>query len=71
MYKMLKISTETFSKNYVYNIIDKEKKKLWLINKHRKKIGVKNICDLIDKEMKGKQMKQMNKSGNIKNINQS
>ena len=54
MYKMFKISAERFAKNYVYKIIDKEKK-LWLRNKDiGEKLGVKNVCDLIDKEMKGK-----------------
>ena len=51
---MIKISAEIFAKNYVYNIIDKEKK-LWLRNKDiGEKLGVKNIYDLIDKEIKGK-----------------
>ena len=53
MYKMYKISAETFFKNYVYNIIDKEKK-LWLRNKDIEKLGVENSYDLIDKEIKGK-----------------
>ena len=53
-YKMIKISAEIFAKNYVCNIIDKEKK-LWLRNKDiGEKLGVKNIYDLIDKEIKGK-----------------
>ena len=51
---MIKISAEIFAKNCVYNIIDKEKK-LWLRNKDiGEKLGVKNIYDLIDKEIKGK-----------------
>ena len=54
MCKRYKISAETFFKNYVYNIIDKEKK-LWLRNKDiGEKLGVENSYDLIDKEMKGK-----------------
>ena len=47
---MFKISAETFTKSYVYNIIDKEKK-LWLTNKD---LGVQNIYDLVDKESKGR-----------------
>ena len=47
-------SAETFSKNCVYNIIDKEKK-LWLRNKDKgEKLEVKNIYDLVDKEGKFK-----------------
>ena len=54
MYKMHKISTEAFSKNYVYNIVDNEKK-LQLRNKDiGEKLGVENIIDLIDKEIKSK-----------------
>ena len=42
------------AKNYVYNVIDKEKK-LWLRNKNIvEKLGVQNIYDLVDKEIKGK-----------------
>ena len=52
--KMIKISAETFAKNCVYNIIDKEKM-LWLRNKEiGEKLGVKNVYDLIDKDIKGK-----------------
>ena len=46
-YKINRISADTFDKNCVYNIIDKEKK-LQL----RNKIGVKNVYDLIDKKSK-------------------
>ena len=53
-YKMLKISAETFPENYIYNITDKAKR-LWLRNKDiGEKLGVENIYDLIDKEIKGK-----------------
>ena len=48
-YKMFKISAETFAENYVYNIIDKEKK-LWLRNKDIwEKLGVQNMTWLIKK----------------------
>ena len=51
---MFKITAETFAKNYVYNIIDKDKK-LWLRNKDiGEKSGFQNIHDLVDKEIKGK-----------------
>ena len=43
-----------FSKNCVYNIIDKEKM-VWLKNKGiGETLGVENIYDLVDKEMKGR-----------------
>ena len=46
---MFKISAETFAENYVYNIIDKEKK-LWLRNKDIwEKLGVQNMTWLIKK----------------------
>ena len=49
-----KISAETFAKSYVYNIID-ERKKLWLRNEDiAEKLGVQNIYDLIDEQIKGK-----------------
>ena len=52
MYKMFKINVETFGKNYVYKIIDKEKKQ-WLRDKDiGKKLGVEDIYDLIDKKIK-------------------
>ena len=41
-------------KNYIYNIIDKEKK-LWLRNLDiGEKLDVQNIHDLVDKEIKDK-----------------
>ena len=54
MYKMFKISVETFAKNCVQNIVDKEKK-LWLRNKDiGNKLGVENIYDFVDQEIKSK-----------------
>ena len=54
MYKMLKISAETYAINCIHNIIDKEKV-LWLRNKDiREKLGVENSYGLIDKEIKDK-----------------
>ena len=51
---MLEISAETYAKNCIHNIIDKEKM-LWLRNKViGEKLGVTNMNDLIDKEIKGK-----------------
>ena len=51
---MFKITAETFAKNYVYNIIDKDKK-LWLRNKDiGEKSGFQNNHDLVDKENKVK-----------------
>ena len=74
MYEMCKITAETFSKNYVYKITDKGKK-LWLRNKDKGEIlDVGNIYDLIDKETKGKfetKIQQMNKSENIKDMDQN
>ena len=53
MYKMFEISSKTFAKNKLYNIIDGEKK-LWLRNKDvGEKLSVENIYDLIGKEIKG------------------
>ena len=53
MYKMFKISAETFVKNCVYNII--YKKKVAARNKDiGEKLGVQNIYDLINKEIRGK-----------------
>ena len=73
MYKMLVINAETFAKNCFYNMIGK--KKLRLRNKDiGKKFGVENIYDLIDKEIKGKfktKIQQMNKSENIKDMDQN
>ena len=54
MYKMSKISAETFAKNYVYNIIDKEKKLCLGKKDIGEKLGVQNIYNLVDKEAKGK-----------------
>ena len=54
MYKMVKISAETYTKTYAYNITDKEKR-LWIRNKDiGEKLDVENIYDLIDKEVKRK-----------------
>ena len=51
---MIKISAETCAKNFIHNIIDKEKM-LWLRNKDiEEKLGVENIYGLIDKEIKGR-----------------
>ena len=51
---MSKISVEKYAKNCIHNIIDKEKM-LWLRNKViGEKLGVTNMNDLIDKEIKGK-----------------
>ena len=53
-YKILKISAETHAKNCIHNIIDKEKM-LWLRKKDiGETLGVENIDDLIDKEIKGR-----------------
>ena len=52
MYKILNISAETYAKNSILKIIDKEKM-LWLRNKDMgEKLGVKSIYDLIDKKIK-------------------
>ena len=54
MYKLFKTSAETFAKNKVWIIIGGENK-LRLKNKDiGEKLGVKNIYDLIDKEIKSK-----------------
>ena len=43
MYKMLDISAETYAKNCVHHIVEKEKM-LWVRNKDTgEKLGVKNI----------------------------
>ena len=53
-YKILKISSETYAKNCVYNITDKEKMQ-WVRRKGiGEKLDVENIYDLIDKELKGR-----------------
>ena len=57
MYKMFKISVETFAKNCVQNIVDivDKEKKLWLRNKDiGNKLGVENIYDFVDQEIKSK-----------------
>ena len=52
--EMLRISGKIYAKNGVYNITDKEIM-LWLRNKDiGEKIGVVNIYDLIDREIKGR-----------------
>lgn len=54
---MFRINAEKFAENYVYNIIDKQKK-LWLRNKDTvEKLGVPNIYDLVDKKIKCKTKK--------------
>ena len=51
---MVDISIENYQNGRVYNIMDKGKT-LWLRNKDTgKKLGVENIYDLIDKEIKDK-----------------
>ena len=71
--KCVKLVLKHFLKT-VYNITDKEKK-LWLRNKDKWEIlDVGNIYDLIDKETKGKfetKIQQMNKSENIKDMDQN
>ena len=58
MYKMLKISAETFGKNWVHTIkVNKagNKSVLWIkMIDVQKKLDVKNFHDLVDKEIKGK-----------------
>ena len=54
MYKMLKISAETYAKNCVYNITDKEKNILLRNKDIGEKLSVENNYNLIDKEIKGK-----------------
>ena len=52
--EVFQISAETFAENYVYNIIE-EGKKLWLSNKDiAEKLGVPNVYNLIDEQIKGK-----------------
>ena len=51
---MVGISAETYVKNCVHNIIDKEKMLSLRNNDIGKKLGIKNFYDLIDKEIKGK-----------------
>ena len=65
MHKMVKISAETYTKTYVYNITDKEKR-LWIRNKDiGEKLDVENIYDLIDKEVKSK-FERKNPTGEVK-----
>ena len=66
----LEISHEEFK-----TIVKDKEKKLWLRNKDKEEIlDVGNIYDLIDKETKGKfetKIQQMNKSENIKDMDQN
>ena len=53
---MVNISAETFAKNCVHTISQLKRDKepvLWIRTKDRRKLDVKNICDLVDKEIKG------------------
>ena len=58
MYTMVDISAETFAKNSVYTIKQSKKNKepiLWIrIKDIGKGLDIKNIFDLVDKEIKGK-----------------
>ena len=58
MHKIFKVTTETFAKNCVYTIkVNKTDNKsvLWIkMIDMQKKLDVKNIHDLVDKEIKGK-----------------
>ena len=58
MYKMFKVTSETFAKNCVHTIkVNKADNKSILCIKIidiQKKLDVKNIHDLVDKEIKGK-----------------
>ena len=58
MYKMFKVTAETFAKNCVHAIkVNKADSKSLLLIKMidiQKKLDVKNIDDLVDKEIKGK-----------------
>ena len=55
---MVFISAEVFAENGIYTIIQHKKDNntvLWIrIKDIGKKLGVKNIADLLDKEIKGK-----------------
>ena len=52
MYEMFKISVETFAKNCVHTVkVNKTDRKMINI---QKKLYVKNIHNLVDKEIKGK-----------------
>ena len=74
MYKMFIISAETYVKNCVYNMIDKEKM-LWLRNKDiEEKSGVKNFYDFIDNEIKAVlrlKIRQIKKLENVKGMDQN
>ena len=54
---MVNISAETFAKNCVHTIRQLKRGKepvLWIRTKDiGRKLDVKNICDLVDKEIKG------------------
>ena len=58
MYKMFKVITETFAKNCVHiiKIYKTDNKSVLQIKmiEIQKKLDVKNIHDLVDKEIKGK-----------------
>ena len=59
MYKMVKINTKTWNNAYVDVIIiqytGEDKPVLWLrIEDVGRELDVKKICDLVDKEVKGK-----------------
>ena len=57
MYKMFKGTAETFAKNCVHTIkVNKTDNKsvLWIKMIDIQKLDVKNIHDLVDKEIKGK-----------------
>ena len=56
---MVEVSAKTFAKNCIHTIIQlKSKKKktvLWIrVKDIREKLDIKNIFDLVDKEIKGK-----------------
>ena len=74
MYKMFIISAETYVKNCVYNMIDKEKM-LWLRNKDiEEKSGVENFYDFIDNEIKAVlrlKIRQIKKLENVKGMDQN
>ena len=54
---MVDISAETFAKNFIHTIIQLKRDKesiLFLIKDIGRELDVKNIFDLVDKEIKGK-----------------
>ena len=74
------ITAEIFAKNCIYTIKQQKKDNtivLWIrIKDSNEKLDIKNIFDLVDKEIKGKLKKlktvqQNNKSRNIRNMVQS